>query len=82
MGSGYLGVYVGKKHQTGYQRLYSVHSVCGLALDLKNVESPWRRAWQPTPVFLFGEDTDRAIGRGAWRATVHEVTESQTELSD
>ena len=39
VGSGYLGVYVGKKHQTGYQRLYSVHSVCGLALDLKNVEN-------------------------------------------
>lgn len=37
VGSGYLGVYVGKKHQTGYQTVYSVHSVCGLALNLKNV---------------------------------------------
>ena len=33
---------------------------------------PWRRAWQPTPVLLPGEFMDR----GAWRATVHGVTES------
>ena len=39
---------------------------------------PWRRAWQPTPVLLPGEFMDR----GAWRATVHGVTESQTQLSD
>ena len=32
---------------------------------------PWRRAWQPTPVFLPGE----SMHRGAWRATVHGVTE-------
>ena len=30
---------------------------------------PWRRAWQPTPVFLPGESMDR----GAWQATVHRV---------
>ena len=36
---------------------------------------PWRRA-QPTPVFLSGE----SMGRGAWRATVHGVTKSQTWL--
>ena len=35
---------------------------------------PWRRAWQPTPPFLPGKSTDR----GAWRATVHGVTKSQT----
>ena len=34
---------------------------------------PWRRKWQPTPVFLPGE--------GAWWATVHGVTKSQTQLS-
>ena len=28
---------------------------------------PWRRAWQPSPVFLPGEPTDR----GAWQATNH-----------
>ena len=31
---------------------------------------PWRRKWQPTPVFLPGESRDR----GAWRAAVHGVT--------
>ena len=30
-------------------------------------ELPWRRAWQPTPVFMPRESLDR----GAWRATVH-----------
>ena len=32
-------------------------------------KTPWRREWQPTPVFLPGESMDR----GAWRATVHGV---------
>ena len=31
----------------------------------------WRRAWQPTPVFLPGESTDR----GAWWAVVHSAVE-------
>ena len=31
---------------------------------------PWRRNWQPTPVFLPGEL------HGAWRATVHGVAKS------
>ena len=35
---------------------------------------PWRRAWQPTPVFLPGKSNDR----GAWWAIVHGVTQSQT----
>ena len=38
----------------------------------------WRRAWQPTPVFLPGESMDR----GAWRAIIHRVRMSQTRLSD
>ena len=36
----------------------------------------WRRKWLPTPVFLPGESHDR----GPWRATVHGVTKSQTQL--
>ena len=32
-------------------------------------KTPWRRAWQPTPVFLPGESHRR---RGAWQATVNE----------
>ena len=39
----------------------------------------WRRAWQPTPVFLSGEFPGQ---RGDWRLTVHGVTKSQTRLSD
>ena len=35
---------------------------------------PWRRKWQPTPLFLPGKSMDR----GAWQATVHGVTKSQT----
>ena len=38
---------------------------------------PWRRKWQPIPVFLQENSTDR----GAWRATVHGVEQSQTRLS-
>ena len=33
--------------------------------------------WQPTSVFLLGESMDRE----AWRATVHGVARSQTQLS-
>ena len=31
---------------------------------------PWRRKWQPTPVYLLGNPMDRK----AWQATVHRVT--------
>ena len=41
-------------------------------------EEPWRRAWQPTPVFLPGESP---MDRGAWRATVHGIAKNQTQLS-
>ena len=37
---------------------------------------PWRREWLSTPVFLPGESH-----RGAWWATVHQVTTSRTRLS-
>ena len=39
---------------------------------------PWRRKWQPPPVFLPGKSMD---GK-AWQATVHGVTKSQTQLSN
>ena len=41
-------------------------------------EDPWRRKWQPTPVFLPREFMDR----GAWWSTVCGVTKSPTRLSD
>ena len=37
---------------------------------------PWRRKWQPTPVFL----VENPMDRGAWQATVHGVTQSRTRL--
>ena len=39
-------------------------------------EDPWRRAWQPTPVFWPRNPMDR----GAWRTTVHGITKSWTRL--
>ena len=39
---------------------------------------PWRRAWQPTPVFLPAE----SHGQRSLVGTVHGVTESQTPLSN
>ena len=46
--------------------------------DLWIGKIPWRRKWQPTPVFLPGKSMDRE----AWLATVHGVAKSWTWLSD
>ena len=40
----------------------------GWSLDWK---IPWRRKWQPTLVFLSGN----LMGRGAWQAAVHRISE-------
>ena len=37
---------------------------------------PWRRPWQPSPVFLPGE----SHGQKAWQATVDGVIKNQTRL--
>ena len=37
---------------------------------------PWRRKWQPTPVFLPEESMDR----GAWWVSVHRIAQSWTQL--
>jgi len=34
---------------------------------------PWRRKWQPIPVFLTGKNP---MDRGVWRAAVHRVATS------
>ena len=39
---------------------------------------PWRKKWQPTPVFLLGKSLDR----GAWQATIHGFTKSRTQPCD
>ena len=39
---------------------------------------PWRRKWQPTPVFLPGKSHEQRI----WWAIVHMVAKSWTQLSD
>ena len=38
---------------------------------------PWRRAWQP---LLQYSCLENPLNRGAWQATVHRVTENQTQL--
>ena len=39
---------------------------------------PWRREWQPTPIFLPGKSMDT----GAWQGALHGVAKSQTQLSN
>ena len=39
---------------------------------------PWRRKWQPTPIFLSG----KFHGQRSLAATVHGIKESQTRLSE
>ena len=51
---------------------YKGHKRCGFNPWVGKI--PWRRAWQPTPVFLPGN----SIERGAWWATVHRVTQTWT----
>ena len=50
------------------------HKRCGSDPGVRKM--PWRRAWQPTPLFLPGESHER----GAWWATVHGVPKTQTWL--
>ena len=39
---------------------------------------PWRREWQPTPVFWPGE----FHRQGTWKVTVHSIAKSPTQLSN
>ena len=39
---------------------------------------PWRREWLSSPVFCL----ENSMDRGAWQATIHRVTKSQTGLSN
>ena len=63
-----------------WHRWQRIHLQCGRpGFDPWVGKIPWRRAWQPTPVFLPGESP---LDRGVWRATVHAVAKSQIWLSD
>ena len=44
---------------------------------VRSLEDPWRRNWQPTPVFL----PENSVDKGAWQAAVHEAEKSWTQLS-
>ena len=43
-------------------------------------KSPWRRAWQPTPVFLPGESHEqrRLVGYSSWGQKESDTTEQLT----
>ena len=50
------------------------HKKSGFDLWIRNI--PWRRAWQPTPVFLSGQSQGQRSLEGY--NTVHGVSKSQT----
>ena len=73
----YLIVHKLKGGLPRWLRWQRIHLQCGRpGFNLWIGKIPWRRAWQPTPVFLPGME------RGAWWATVHRVTKCQTQLSE
>ena len=45
--------------------------------DLSVGKIPWSRKWHPTPIFL----PKKSHGQKNWKATVHGVTKSPTQLS-
>ena len=53
----------GSTHQCRSLRRHGFHLWAG--------KIPWRRKWQPTPVFL----RENSMDRRAWRTTGHGVTE-------
>ena len=46
-------------------------------MRVRSLEDPWRRKWQPTPVFL----PENSMDKGAWQAAAREVEKSWTQLS-
>ena len=55
-------------------RRYRKRERCGIDPWVGKI--PWRRAWQPTLVFML----ENPMGRGAWQATGHWLTKNQTRL--
>ena len=54
---------------SGKESSYQCRRCRRLGFDPWVRKIPWRREWQPTPIFLPGESMDR----GTWRAIVYEV---------
>ena len=46
-------------------------------MQVQSLEDPWRRKWQPTPVFV----PENSMDKGAWQAAVCEAEKSWTQLS-
>ena len=55
----------------------SAYNAGDLGSILESGRFPWRRKWQPTPVFLLENPMDR----GAWRATVHRIARVGHDLA-
>ena len=53
---------------------YRIHKRCGADPWVGKIS--WRRAWQPTSVFLL----ENLMDRGAWQAAFHRAAKSQTRL--
>ena len=70
---GFLGGAGGKESACQYRR--SRRAV----FDLWVGKMPWKRAWQPTPVFLPAESPEQ---RSLVGYTVHGVAKELTQLSD
>ena len=60
------GIYINKgfplAQRKGIRLQCRIRRRCGFIPWVR--KTPWRRAWQPTPIFLPGESMDR----GAWPA--------------
>ena len=64
---GFLGLASGKRICLTKQEMQQIR------VQSLGQEDPWRRAWQPTPVFLYGESHGQ-------KAVVHRTTKSWTQL--
>ena len=74
-----LRQYAGPEVETGLPRwLSGKESACQCRRHGFNpwVEKiPWRRKWQPTPVFLLGKNTESLAGHSPWCCKESDMTE-------
>ena len=62
-----LGFHGGSDGKESACNVEDLGSICGLGI-FPTLQIPWRRAWQPTPVFLSGESHEqmRLAGYSPW----------------